>query len=937
MKKIQYSLLSGMTLLCSGKNISRILILVMAIMLAISSRSFSQNTVHQSLQTQYYTLPDGTPLPTPDEMDELIRKFNFTVNYWNDYAANEGGAGGSRRFFKNWVNPWVDFALGFGGPWSGLSGLRDWGDTRLYGESAKNYRMRRDRQVRQTFEDTATKIVNEYCYGDVECSEVVFDRLLDNSEVQEQLAEADALGAFDEAQTRAYAKLAAQRAVEQYEGTIVRIDNLEATVLTALEATNTLMIEGFKQINNNQKKIIYNTAKILQVQQEHTIALQNIQNTIDANFELIHQGIGDIVGLQQVNLFLSGVIIDGLTVIDKKIDDLTIDVAEIRATQINDIFNNSPISKKIELLLDPNSTINQYLTFEQRTEMLANLKAIKLRQDIANTAKIVATWGEVGKEALSVFCDSCPEELSTAIDVGIGVANIVGNIASGNYAKAVLSVIGLFKKPEPSPELKMLMKISKQLQTFESNMNAQFEAVHDHLFAMEENLTRRLEIIDLKINQIAEIILHTREELLIGLGAIDVQLNYVINQNECIKDVILILTNQQNQDVCKIPVEDFQLALAESRIDSFQDLDNFFRGVAFSSCIQSLFDVSNVSLLDAAFFRYTQCNLEGQDNKTRADRIYEYIYHNVFGDQVNDPVAATSLLMVPTSVNVLDSITNFVDTEYEGNWLQFMAEDRYYKNYRTVLAFSEYVLSLFPFMELHDDGALWTPEEIIQNPGFSRERAIKLISILRDISTLLDHTYAQQSLMAGNGSIKIMDQIIADAHDSGVPLYDDVLFSFADLFRYNPFFRKNYSAYLLDRAIGYDRLKNLLDNEAFKSSPYRVIYKGYNILLSYDSQDNPIFIVSLTNSVNPDENIELFRAYLPAANDEMDESTYKQFLTFAYPSSITEIEMAKTAVMEKLAEMYMVTSDELDEGNADFSREDLLSLLAQYNQDRRTE
>ena len=264
-------------------------------------------------------------------------------------------------FFKKWINPGVDALLKFGGPLSSLSGLRDWADERLYGENARNYQRERDFQVRQTFEDTATKIVNEYCHGDIQCTEMVFDRMLENEEVRRQLSEANALGAFDEAQTRAYAKLAAEKAQAQYEGTIISIANLEETVLAAIASTNSILLQGFHQVNENQKRIIRNTAAILQIQQEHTIALQHIQNTLDANFEMIHQGIGDIIGLQQVNLYLSGIMIDGLVQLDQKIDHLTMDVADIRATQINDIFNNSPIDQKIALLLDPNSAINQYL------------------------------------------------------------------------------------------------------------------------------------------------------------------------------------------------------------------------------------------------------------------------------------------------------------------------------------------------------------------------------------------------------------------------------------------------------------------------------------------------------------------------------------------------------------------------------------------------
>ena len=825
--------------------------------------------------------------------------------------------------------------LGYGGPASGLSGLRNWADERLFGADAKRYQLERAFEVNEAFETYAKTLSINGCQGDVECLEKGFDLINNDKNFQRQIERANALGAWDEAQTRTYVKLAIDKVTQQYDGVITSVSNLEETVIAAYEQSKSLMIQGFQQINQKQNQIIYNTAKILQVEQEHTIALQNIQNTIDANFEMIHQGIGNVVELQHVNLFLSEIAIEGIILVDEKIENLTLDVEKIRSTQIKDIFNNSPLNKKIQLLKNPKSNINNLLTNQQRLDLLENLRAIKLRKDIAKTSKLVVNLGKVAKDALDVFCEDCPKELSQAIKIGMGVADIVGNIATGNFAKAALSAIGLFKKPEPSPELKMLMQISKQLKGLEENMNAQFKAVHEHLFATEENLIARFDNLEIKIDQIAKNMLQIREEVLASLGGIDAKLSYIIKQNECIKDMVLTLNNQQNQDMCKVPVAEFQKSLAESSINSFQDLDNFFRGGAFSSCIQNLFDAANVHLLDIAFFRYAQCSVEGEDNKTNPNRVYDYLYHDLFGDQLNDPVTVSALQLIPVNVNVVDSISYLIENELSKEWITLNQEDKFYKNYQAVLAFSEYILSLFPFMELYDNGVLMTPERVAENPGFTRDRAIKLIGVLQSLISLVDHTYLQQSLMSGNGSFKLLDQRLAGTQGFEFEPSEKVFFSIQDLFTYNPYLRKNYSAYLLDRVVGYPRLAQLINEKVLEQSPQRFIYKGFSIQLKYDSNKQPIFIVNLTNTPNPAENLELFRAYLPVVNGEIDEDLYQQYLKFAFPSSLTEIEMMRSRLIEKLGEMYLVTSSTLDDENAEFTREEFEMLIRQYNVDRR--
>src|SRR5690606_28361558 len=149
---------------------------------------------------------------------------------------------------------------------------------------------------------------------------------------------------------------------------------------------------------------------------------------------------------------------------------------EQKIAEIHEIFENSPINKKIKALENKNSTISLLLGEDKRQSVLENLKVVKKEQDIVKVTEIIGRVGAVGQEALSVFCQSrnCPPEIAKSINLGLALTDIVGNFTTGNWAKAGLTALGIFKEPRPGPELKMLNQISKQLEGLEANMNQGF-------------------------------------------------------------------------------------------------------------------------------------------------------------------------------------------------------------------------------------------------------------------------------------------------------------------------------------------------------------------------------------------------------------------------------------------------------------------------------
>src|SRR5690606_21970412 len=137
-------------------------------------------------------------------------------------------------------------------------------------------------------------------------------------------------------------------------------------------------------------------------------------------------------------------------------------------------------------------------------------------------------------------------------------------------------------------------------------------------------------------------------------------------------------------------------------------------------------------------------------------------------------------------------------------------EDSHYRNYSAVLDYAHYVLTLFPFLELYDSGELLSRVEIRENPGLSKERTRFVISTLKGTFDLINHTISQQSLMAGNGVLSTVDRMLEEGH----PSFDESgSFTLPDLFSFNPYFRKNYAAHLLDQVVGFEKIKDLVDHD----------------------------------------------------------------------------------------------------------------------------
>jgi hypothetical protein len=590
--------------------------------------------------------------------------------------------------------------------------------------------------------------------------------------------------------------------------------------------------------------------------------------------------------------------------------------------KVKEIFERSTLADKIKDLQDPKSPIASMMSDSTRLAQISMYKALKTKQDLLNVCNIIAEYGPLGQEALSLFCRDCPEEVYQTVNLGLAVTDIVGNVAAGNIASAAMNAIGLFKGQGPSAEQQMLTQISNQLRSLEKGMNSQFKLMHERLFKTEQTLLSRIDTIDAHMIRLSYDILNMKTEVLQGLSILDSKLDYIQTQNECTQNLILQIVASQNQDACKIPVLEFKNSLANNAINSFEDLENFYDGWNCQKCVDVLSNVSNTVLISSPLFQYSKCNFEGESNKARPDRIYEFLF-KLLDKQTDRDNLANAILAIPKTVRIADPRSNGT---VEKKVISLVEQDRSYRDYEQVLTYADYVLTMFTFIELYDNGIFSTPEMIRNNPGFTVERSDFMKTSLEQTIQLVNHTIFQQLLLTGNGLFEILTEQM-EAGIANVNASSDE-FSIADVFRYNPYLRKNYSSYLLDRNIGYEKLVRFAGGGPAKKRFNRIGYNGYSFLLREDKNENIYFEVSLTDLDDPQKSRQIFNCHSPINSRFSGQENYLKALEFSLPNSVVRLIAMKQALMDKLAEMNVITSSTLDEPNAKFSRADLKNLVS---------
>lgn len=905
-----------------------------------------EKPIYQSFQTITFIRPQQVIVLTEEERNDFIKRVSFTLKKHSDDFNDKSDPHGVRSIFKDKINPFVDLIpIPDGGV---LGKLRDkWYEHREAANSP--FKIEKQFQDSKSLTGYAAEL-RKKCDNNIDCITDEATKVVANPEIQKRLGN-DLLPVFDKAILKQLLIASASNDELNHEETMDKFSSLEAFSKEGFS----MVLSGLEEVKEGQQKIYRNTAKIIHIQQEHTIALIEIQKTIDENQveirKRLEQGFGEVKELQVQNLFLTQMVLENtkamegqLIDLNEKVDDLGEAVNVVRQRQLKQIFDESPTKKKLELLKgeegkemfnDPKKTPEE--NEKARRSMIQNTEKLIKKEQIVNVTKKVREWGTVGKEALNVLCKNCPSEISEGLDMAMAASDIVGGITSGNWSTAIMAGLSFFKKPEPGPEMKMLQQISQQLTSLESNMNDQFKDVHSHLFAMEDNIVSRLEIVDQKLDIISSQIEFTYTELSSQLSTIENKTNYIIRQNDCTQDLILNIVKNGAQDVCKIPVQEFKKRKAGGLIQSFSDLNAFFVGsLSCKECVEALRKISGPELENITAFRYSDCKTTSDQNKNRPEKLYEFTFNNLISNyQKSNPYDLFSILFVPDNVitasSIMDTINVLPDSikiKIKASFQNFklVENDKFYRNYEAVLEFVDYTLTMMPFLELYDNGALLTYEKLSNTPSLSKERAKAIILLLDNMDALLDRTIFQQSLMTGMGSFKAVDSYVKNGKVSS-SISDGSEVVLQNLFDYNPFFNKNFSTYFIDKNYGGVKgLRKVLASNTFTTSgTHKKINNDFKSTISKDNNGNLIVSVSTSSRYG---NKYIFSSYIPDLKGTDDDPLiYDQYLLYAIPSSLKELFNAKNQTNSLRSEMKFLLSGDIDKPNAKFTRKDLNVLI----------
>jgi hypothetical protein len=292
---------------------------------------------------------------------------------------------------------------------------------------------------------------------------------------------------------------------------------------------------------------------------------------------------------------------------------------------------------------------------------------------------------------------------------------------------------------------------------------------------------------------------------------------------------------------------------------------------------------------------------------------------------------------LPNTVNDVDAPKAIAEKIPPERRVTFVENDAQYRDPASVLTFAQYVLMVFPLLELYDQDRLRTPAEIHANAGFTQVRAQAVMGLLEQLRDLLGRVEIQQGLMAGNGVMSALDAVLKQGPDALTSQPDSARqFSVKDLFQRNPYITKNYAAYLLAKHVGFDRLRHLLQRRDMWLSRQRVMLNGFSLAFSVDDSGDVLFSAEIVGTPAAEQasgapelsRTPLFTVKLPVKDGTITEEAYAGFIKVAPPPSMVHVKKMRAAVTAKLAELKTITSPALDVSTSRFTRKDLELLVS---------
>lgn len=360
-------------------------------------------------------------------------------------------------------------------------------------------------------------------------------------------------------------------------------------------------------------------------------------------------------------------------------------------------------------------------------------------------------YSAVGSLALNVFGldDSKGGKVAAEVLNYTQVAsNIVGNLATGNIAGALMQGLGLFKKPKPSGEMKMLIEIQKQLEQLNETMNERFVEVHEHLDYIHKDINEKLILIDERIVELEKTVIELHEESMKKMCLLDKKLDVIECRIENFERQVFKFFQNDTYDKCKIPLETFIKLEKESPSITLDDFSRRMKEIRCKECLIALQDIGNAADENSPIFNFTVNENCSDVSPLLNDReIYENLdalWEKQWTEMENS--IAPALMYSFNKLYAEDVLMDIIIDEQirEKSYIDKIDD---LKNYKNIERFTTYLLAFFSFLEIYDefDGRTFTHNDLVERP---RDNRI-LLRYLKYAEDLVDIGTQQQALLSG--------------------------------------------------------------------------------------------------------------------------------------------------------------------------------------------
>ncbi len=584
-----------------------------------------------------------------------------------------------------------------------------------------------------------------------------------------------------------------------------KISTTEKRITEKVEKDFAEIGSAINNLTKNQTVIFDNLNKIQGEVSKNKEDIKNLEiemSTVKTNISNLRK---DVTNLQQnVSIIESNVIklneIQNKHSILIKENSIKIDILAKYT------FQNLKPTQQLEALKDKNSIFSKGLSETKRTELVEKLQKIVDTEGIVDVSNKIATYSNIANESVlpvlverGVIKGEDAKKASKFLHYLIATSQIVGGAArvyAGDYTGAISVVQGLSslmggtKKPQPSPEFKMLQAVYK-----------------------------KLEQIELQIRDIKDTIVKFRNDVIEMYKSLSNSLQIIADRLDKIDWKIDELRNVAGEILFK----EYSACLSDYNARKNTQLVNYNDYVKLYTtetgyCLKALaeFTRSETNVV----FHLGSLAPSGDPNRVREYEIREVfnptkdllkkIYPIEGNSENKDKFSRINLsLMLPvTTTYKTDEAFQKLETlnlSISASDISFYED---YLNYEFLIQFSEFFITYSPYFEIAQSDPFFKPE-ILDN--FLQKTADQHLiaknaqnNRLKKLIQLTEQSIAQQSLISGNAVLETAYLTFKDTNDrEKTLLLNKVL-------RNNKLFSYNFATYLLHKNLRVSENENRL-------------------------------------------------------------------------------------------------------------------------------